>query len=252
MSVHSCADCQYEYPDAQFEQTPPDERRCPRCGGPRFNVRIYASTVRVIPAMGGSILITSNLWASWLRVAIEHFGAARRARSMAASAQPSDQASAWMSREFEAAIVAVSASAHSLDALYGSTVIPQAVRDQWRSTGTKRHGKIREALKQVFDTGAMNTRWVAEFEWLFDLRDAALHAEEKPRPPVPHPLGTNTAQENVDYSVESAERALDLAMSVLGWCVDHPRKSLPDAVSWASLHQPTLAKLVEERSNSTS
>lgn len=90
--------------------------------------------------MGSSILITSNLWGSWLRVAIQHTGAARRARNLAASAQPSDLM-AWMSREFEAAIVAVSASAHSLDALYGSTVIPQAVRDQWKNTGRRRHGK---------------------------------------------------------------------------------------------------------------
>jgi len=139
VTLQSCADCQYEYPDAQFEQTPPDQRVCPRCGGPRINVRVYASTMRMIPVMGSSILITSNLWGSWLRVAIQHTGAARRARNLAASAQPSDLM-AWMSREFEAAIVAVSASAHSLDALYGSTVIPQAVRDQWKNTGSRRHG----------------------------------------------------------------------------------------------------------------
>ena len=82
-------------------------------------------------------------------------------------------------------------------------------RRRQKGRGTKRHGKIREALKQVFDTGQVNTKWLADFDWLFDLRDAALHAEEKPRPPVPHPLGTNTARENVDYSIESAERAVD-------------------------------------------
>jgi len=156
-----------------------------------------------------------------------------------------------MSREFEAAIVAVSASAHSLDAFYGSSAISQAVRDQRKNTSTRRHGKIREALKQVFNTGPMNNHWTSEFEWLFDLRDAALHAQEKSGPPVLHPLGTGTAQESVNYSVESAERALNLAMSALAWCVDHPRESLPDTVSWVSLHKQTVAKLVKERNSST-
>jgi hypothetical protein len=148
-----------------------------------------------------------------------------------------------MSREFQSSLVAVSASAHALDALYGSTVIPQTVRDRWIDKRTKRHGKIREALKQIFDTGQMNANWMADFDWLFDLRDAALHAEEKPKPPLPHPLGTNTAQENVDYSVESAERAVDLAVSVLQWCVDHPRPRLPDATNWAAANRTAVHEL---------
>ena len=49
--------------------------------------------------------------------------------------------------EFEAAIVAVAASAHALDALYGSAVIPQSVRAQWRHLSSSREGHIREALK---------------------------------------------------------------------------------------------------------
>jgi hypothetical protein len=80
-------------------------------------------------------------------------------------------------------------------------------------------------------------------DWLFDLRDAALHAEEKPRPPVSHPLGTNTAWENVDYSIESAERAVDLAVSVLKWCVDHPRPNVTDAVAWAGANRASVQEL---------
>lgn len=97
-----------------------------------------------------------------------------------------------------------------LDALYGSTVILQAARGH----GPHRPAKIREALKRVFNTGQVNTLWVAEFNWLFDLRDAVIHAEEKPASPVPHPAAGNTAPEHARYSVESAERAVDFALSV--------------------------------------
>lgn len=112
-----------------------------------------------------------------------------------------------------------------------------------RGDRTKRHGKIREALKHVFLTGPVNTAWVDHFEWLFDLRDAAAHAEERPRSPIAHPLGTNTAPEQVHYSMESAVVAVELALSVLRWCVDHPRPSVPDAVQWAAVNQSTVDEL---------
>ena len=245
MGRHTCADCGFTYPEDQFQATPVDQRRCPQCGSGTVNAEVHAQTIIAFAAMGTpSILIASNLWHGWMKIAIEHMHAARDARTAAAALEtPRNEVSTWMSREFHASLVAVSASAHALDALYGSTVIPQTVRDTWKGKGTKRHGKIREALKQIFDTGQVNTKWVADFDWLFDLRDAALHAEEKPKPPVPHPLGTNTAQENVDYSVESAERAVDLAVSVLRWCVDHPRPNLTDAANWAAATRPSIQEL---------
>lgn len=245
MGQHACADCGYDYPEDQFQATPVDQRQCPQCGSGRINAKVHAQAAIAVATVGtASILITSNLWYSWMKVAIEHMQMARAARAAAAAPGiPSNEVSTWMSREFQASLVAVSASAHALDALYGSTVIPQAVRDMWKGKGTKRHGKIREALKQVFDTGQVNTKWVADFDWLFDLRDAALHAEEKPRPPVPHPLGTNTARENVDYSIESAGQAVDLAVSVLKWCVDHPRPNVTDAVAWAGANQASVQEL---------
>jgi DNA-directed RNA polymerase subunit RPC12/RpoP len=242
---HTCADCGYDYPEDQLQATPVDQRRCPQCGSGRINAAAHAQTAIAVATAGTpSILITSNLWYSWMKVAIEHMRTARTARTAAAAPDiPSNEVSTWMSREFQASLVAVSASAHALDALYGSTVIPQAVRDMWKGKGTKRHGKIREALKQVFDTGQVNTKWAADFVWLFDLRDAALHAEEKLQPPVPHPLGTNTARENVDYSIESAERAVALAVSVLKWCADRPRPNLTDAVAWAGANRASIQEL---------
>jgi hypothetical protein len=78
---------------------------------------------------------------------------------------------------------------------------------------------------------------------LFDLRDAVVHAEEKPAPPVPHPAAGNTAAEHARYSVESAEQAVDFALSVFRRCVDHPQ---PDAASWAAVMRP-LVDLMEHR-----
>jgi hypothetical protein len=193
-----------------------------------------------------SVVITTHLWPTWMRIAIDRARVARDARAEAVKGGLGNETAKWMRIEFEAAVVAVAASAHALDALYGSTVIPPVVRARWVEKDTKRPGKIREALKLVFATGPMNTPWVSEFKWLFDLRDAAVHAEEIPKASVPHPVGTNTASEQVDYSTESATRAVELALSVLRWCVDHPRQNLADAVQWSEVNKITVSKLETE------
>jgi hypothetical protein len=148
-----------------------------------------------------------------------------------------------LSGEFEASIVAVAASAHALDALYGSTVIPQSVRDQWRNSSSSREGHIGEALKFVFSTGKVNTPWVTEFGWLFDLRDFAVHPPEEAEPPEPHPVVGNTSAIYVRYSCESAERAAGFALSVFRWCVDNPRQTIPGAMEWATHMRPIVEQL---------
>ena len=131
-----------------------------------------------------------------------------------------------------------------LDALYGSAVIPQSVRDQWRISGKgKRVGHIQEALKAVFNVGKVSMGWVPDFDWLFGLRDAAAHALEVAEPAVPHPAGVSTAQVYVSYSVESAERAVSFALLVFRWCVDNPRRADPVAVKWSADMLPSVESL---------
>ncbi|MDQ8707583.1 hypothetical protein RCO28_34695 [Streptomyces sp. LHD-70] len=194
-------------------------------------------------AEGASIQTLTHLWLIWAGVALDQARTARRARDAALRASDSADVSHRMRQEFDASLVAVAASAHALDALYGSTAVPQAQRDEWAGRRTRRHGKIREALKLFFETGPVQTQWVTEFEWLFNLRDAAAHAEESPRQTVPHPLGTNTAPQFVEYSMESAARACDLLLAVLRRCSDNPRPSEPTAMRWAAAHEPEIVDL---------
>lgn len=242
--AHRCSDCGYEYPEAEFQATPPDQRQCPDCGGTRIDASVSAvAAVGFVALSTPSVVITTHLWPTWMRIAIDRARVARDARAEAVKGGLGNDTGKWMRSEFEAAVVAVAASAHALDALYGSTVISQEVRAKWLKKKTSRPGKIREALKLVFDTGPVDNLWVDEFKWLFDLRDAAVHAKETPKPSVPHPLGTNTASEQVDYSTESATKAVELALSVLCWCVNHPRQNLADAVQWSEANESTVSKL---------
>lgn len=119
-------------------------------------------------------------------------------------------------------------------------MVPQSARNH----GQNRPAKIREALKLVFQTGPRNQPWVSSFDWLFDLRDAAVHAGEKPTAPEPHPVLGHTSRENASYAMESAERAVDLAISVFRWRIDHPRNISAD---WAAAMRPLVEQLEGSR-----
>ena len=182
-----------------------------------------------------------------MKTAIEQAQSARQARGKLASypwspeQSPSAEWIAVLEQEFQASLVAVTASALALDALYGAAISEQ-LRGS-RSKRPRRAGKIHESLKLAFDTGPVNKHWADELTWLFAQRVAGVHPEEKPQPSDRHPLGMNLSPEYVQYSVEPAERAVAFALSVLRRCVDFPRTGNQEAAAWALRARPKVEEL---------
>jgi hypothetical protein len=190
-----------------------------------------------------TVLVRNHLWIWWAEIAIEQEDLARHTRARAVEITPSGDGFAdllW--RETRAAMIAIAACSHSLDALFGAVreLVPEIRTPRRRST-------ILETLKAGFEIrgSAAGGRWAGEFNWLFDLRDAALHFEESQAPTVPHPTGTNTGPENVLYSLEPAERAVSLLIEVLDTCTANPRPAL---VEWATAMRPTAESLSRRES----
>jgi hypothetical protein len=192
-----------------------------------------------------TITMSYALWLQWGEIAVEREGSARAARAeLVAQHHHGQTYSPALYDEFLAAIVAISAAAHALDALYGQ-LITTAIKSAGPKTGAGREAHIRECLKRRFHTGKRDQHWVAEFGWLFSLRDAAVHAEERPLPGVPHPSGVcNSGQMNADYSADTAMRAVDLLVDVLTTCVDNPKPQDKEAEIWATRYNPATQNLV--------
>ncbi|MEV6319340.1 hypothetical protein [Streptomyces sp. NPDC051776] len=228
--------------DDAIEQTELEERQCPQCGSERVSAEAPAglATISAMAYEPEEIAVAARLWPRWASIAIDRALAARVARKQAVAATDLTEEASALNQEFDAALVAVASSAHTLDALYGS-VVPERNRAEWRRSRVKRRKAVHEGLKLVFATGPRNTAWGAEFKWLFCLRDASVHHEEKPKRTVPHSsLDKHSGPEYVDYSTESADRAVRLMLDVTRWCVDHPR--LP-AEQWAEENKPVVAGL---------
>jgi hypothetical protein len=187
-------------------------------------------------AMPIEALIESNLWMTWLQIACEHERDAAEARDRAETVEAVEFGEA-VGQETRAAMVAVSASAHALDAFYGKVrqvgTLPPNTWETWERNKTRQWGRILETLKHCFDIGRHASRWAGALEWLFDLRDSAVHHTSEARPTVLHPTGrSHVAQETLDYSLEAAQRAVGLAIEVMTTCLESPRPGQSDIKAW--------------------
>lgn len=194
-----------------------------------------------------------SLWHEWGQVAVRSERDAWTHRRLLISGYEAGGANnihpAW-NDELVASMVAVAASAHALDAMYGQLVNEDVRRMARLGDDAGREAHIRACLSRRFKIdNATGKRWAGEFRWLFDLRDAAVHAHAQPRAHALHPSGIRVygSTLEVDYCAESAARAVDLLLAVLTHATSAPRTTDPGAFRWADLSRNAVHALVERR-----
>jgi hypothetical protein len=148
-----------------------------------------------------------------------------------------------MEDEYYDSLVTISAAAHALDAAYGAlkplVVMPQLAAD------AARHDHIRSALCAGYRLGNdVGRRWRKDFSWLFDLRDAAVHHREVSRPTVPHPIEGHGSHEAARYCLESSERAVAIALDVLGVMASPEMARNEDVRKYGLGMVPTVQRLL--------
>lgn len=164
------------------------------------------------------------LWIPWGRVAIRHERDAREARARASSLHAVGKYTGEeLACELEATLVAVTAVANALEAIYGGllgqapkVVSPDTMRPDWK--------KVFVSLDAAFTLPDRATRdWPGAFERLFaEKRNAVVHFKEPEKDLAVHPLGIQTSPEHCEFVVEEAERSVDLLLDVLNSCGASP------------------------------
>jgi hypothetical protein len=205
--------------------------------------------------VGGEIVtvrMRSHFWLQWGEIAAQHLDEAKGEREIEEQIDrsipdPENPYNAALGRETKAAMIAISASAHAIDAWFGAVavLIDPARYDQPRSRGPRRRFEVLEMLKRGFTLRAKAHRWRDEIDWLFTIRDDAVHFKEADRDTALHPTGTGTSAENVTYSVESATRAVELLRDVLETCRVTPKKTYPALIRYVDLMGGTIDDLVK-------
>jgi hypothetical protein len=196
------------------------------------------------------VAVKTHLWTRWATIAIREEAAARNARDLLREIGPYGKGFD-PSLESDAAMLAVSAAAHSIDGLYGEVkeLIPLSASlvDAWEKNRAPRHTRIFETLKSGFRLGWRGRQWQSDLEWLFDTRDFALHHGPEFHEPVAHPLGVETSREHALYTIESGTRAVDLLLGILQRVIAAPSPKLPAVQKWSTDLGPSVELLVEKR-----
>lgn len=210
---------------------------------------IDRSGAPAVIAHAGGVTLALALWAHWAEIAVDAEGAAGRSRAAGLLAgETTGEVATPLFEEFKASLVAISATAHALDALYGQLANGEVKLGE--RNGWSRHLRIRTCLhKRFVIANDVCARWRAsDFPWLFRLRDSAVHPSYEHLESVLHPSGlVNTSPWWSDYSIEACSRAIDLLFEVLRACFAKPRNADLDAVVWASNHAAILGQLERRR-----
>jgi hypothetical protein len=213
---------------------------CPQCGELTFeNARTaeVSGTAPVSVEVSVTMKVSISFWHTWARIAIAAAKEAAHWRAAADAAQEGHKAGD-LSREFDAAVLAVAASAFTLDSFYASLAVPLAARQAARAKlnpKAARHVVVRTSLQECFATDhPTRQKWIADLPWLFNLRDATVRPEQVFEEPALQPDGSMSTARREDYTAVSAARAVNVMLDVLEFCADHPGTTYPETAAWSS------------------
>jgi hypothetical protein len=183
-----------------------------------------------------NLLIRHHGWYTWAEIAIEQETVARAARAT----NPVD--------EFRPSLVAMTAAAFSLDALYGvgQLLIPPPGGDLPKRRASRRPprgAQVAELLKRGVSPGKLALEWPARITALYEARDDAVHFGEEDAEPVFHPaLNSHVAPEIMEWRFEAAEEAVDLLLEVVTNWAHHPSRHTK---TWADGARDAVDLLVD-------
>jgi hypothetical protein len=180
---------------------------------------------------GTSIAMHQIMWARWVEVAVEHELTARKAFAAIVAQHGSDA----LMREFRASLVAVTSSAHTIEAVFGDIkyLIPEQARQASRQLF------LWHALREAFGiTDAARNQVLTELGWLFELRGQAAHPYTESEPPQRHPAGITTGAECSRFNAVTSRRAVDAAMKILDFAAAPPAPSGRWVERWVAERRP--------------
>jgi hypothetical protein len=197
----------------------------------------------VAEAFAPTISIRTNLWFNWAMIAIEHETEAVRNVVALRDNWTAPGARRDILVEMHPAMVAIVASALSIDSLHAD-IAPALGREPNPRSSGKRAGYMLQTLTTAYPSVRKCT---TDFDWLFRIRGDAAHFQGSDKGTVPHPdLPTNVAVENVMFSARSATRAVNVLFAIFG-AVLTGATDVPKARDWGAARAHVLDQMRKRR-----
>jgi len=164
------------------------------------------------------VMMRQIMWARWVEVAVTNELEAR-SHFQRFLVEPESDA---LTAELRSSLVAITATAHTIEALYGDIkyLIPPPTR-----RGDSRDQRIAGGLSVAFGLTPDQRTWLRErLTWLGDLRNFAVHPYTEDEAPRPHPAGVRTSSEAALFNAVECGKVLDFGFDVLA-IARHPPSS---------------------------
>jgi hypothetical protein len=202
-----------------------------------FRLRdIHLSLDATTGGLAGSSMtpeLRTDIFDDWLRIAerASDDSVAARRDALKASLEDNEGFASAVQREFEAAMIAVSASAFALDAFFASVVehAPGA-----RVSAGSRHATIYETFKRSFGLSHAQLKAALDpLRMIFRFRREAVHPPATWAAPVLHETWNLGMEPRfVIFRAENAINAQLFARKLIAECVRKPKKKYPKLVEW--------------------
>lgn len=197
-----------------------------------------------LSVLAPTVLMKTNLWYNWARIAVEHEREAVAAREELKRVWTLPGASRNILTEMHPSMVAIVACALAFDALHADVAPIVGRNPDPRGKGQRQWVYMLDTFKVALPEAA---KWHADLSWLIDQRDNAVHFQATTQEPVPHPeLPTNVSPQNVEFSRETASRAVDLLFRIFGGVFADSQADSPLA-QWGRDRRHVLAELAQLR-----
>lgn len=177
--------------------------------------------------------LRTDIFDDWLRIAerASDDSVAARREGLKAPLDDNEGFASAVQREFEAALIAVSASAFALDAFFASVIehAPEA-----RVSAGSRHATIYETFKRAFALShAQVTSARKPLQMIFQFRRVAVHPPATWAAPVLHETWNLGMEPRfVMFRAENAINAQFFARKLIAECVRKPKKTYAKLVEW--------------------
>ncbi len=191
-----------------------------------------------------TVLLKTNLWYNWARIAVEHDREAVAAREELKRVWTLPHVSRDILSEMHPSMVAIVACALAFDALHADVAAIVGRDPDPRRKGQRQWLYMLDTFRVAIPAAA---KWHPELSWLIEQRDNAVHFQASNQEPVPHPeLPTNVSPQNVEFSRETATLAVDLLFRIFGAVFAGLESDSPLAL-WGRERNHVLAELAQLR-----
>lgn len=190
---------------------------------------------------GTGVMGRQVMWLSWIDIAVRH-----ELQALAASAT-GGQSSSALGDEFSSALVAVTASAYTIESLYGELkyLIPSQKLDG-KGNKNDQYKVVRNALVVAFGLDdRTRQRLSTPLKNLFTRRNFAVHPYSDLAPLVPHPSGVLSTVELSRFNAATSSEAVDCALEVLAIAAAASKPANRWVERWASEHASAHVDYIE-------